>query len=104
LDKEGYLIQNLKQWEEDSLVGDRFKELVGGGWLALLEENIFKPLDREAFEVFKKVSAEDMNGIIESQMMSKVVDLIKGRIQSIIHQGENAKAALINRGEEEDGD
>jgi len=101
LDNADYQVENLKRLEEESIIGDRFKDFIDGGWLDLLNDNIFEPLDKEAFELFKKVPAEDCNGIIESQMMSKVVDLIKGRIQSRIHQGENAKASLIAIGEED---
>jgi hypothetical protein len=102
LDNAEYQRENIRKWEEDSIVGDRFKDFTDGGWLDLLNEHIFSPLNKEAFELFKKVPAEDSNGIIESQMMSKMVDLIKGRIQSCIHQGQNAKAALIDIGEEDD--
>lgn len=103
MDREQILRDNAKQLEKESLIGDKFFDFVEGGWLELLDEYVFRPLDREAFELFKKVPAEDANGIIESQMMSKVVDLIKGRIQTRIHQGQNAKAALIESGKEHDG-
>lgn len=78
-----------------SNIGDKLEDLKINGVFDILEEYIFKPLDRGAFEAFKKIDPADTTRIIETQMMSKMIDSIKREVESKINQGKLAKDCLL---------
>jgi hypothetical protein len=59
-----------------------------------LVQHVLEPLDRRAFETFKRVIPTEPYEIVQAQMMSKVIDLIKAEIDSLIQLGYLAKEAL----------
>ncbi len=92
--------EDIKILEKKALYGNRFINLLDSEQWKLLDEEIFKPLDRSAFETFKKVEPSDVNGIIEVQMISKVIDKIKLEISIKINEGVFAKNQLKLMAEE----
>lgn len=80
--------------QEVSMLGDRLKDFRANPMYALLDEHIFKPIEQNAFNAFKKISADDKTQIIQAQIMSKVVDLIRQMIDGKINEGDLAKAVL----------
>lgn len=61
---------------------------------------IFDRLDRAAFETFKKIQPSDTDGIIQAQMMSKVIDQIRRELDRIVRQGDLAREYLKGEMEE----
>ena len=93
----------LKGLEHKSLMGDRlFNMLKTGAW-ETIENQILKPIEKEAFEAYKKVDPSDLAAVTQAQMMSKIVDIIRARMQGTIDEGKLAKQQIKQIGEEEDG-
>jgi hypothetical protein len=55
---------------------------------------IFDALDQKAFETFKKVDPSDVNGVIQTQMMSKVISQLWREIDNTIREGDLALQTL----------
>jgi len=81
-------------------IGAQFETMQRNGTLGYLEEHIFKPLDQGAFELFKMTPAGETVSVIEAQMMGKMIDKIRGRIQALIDDGKMAATEI--RMQEED--
>jgi hypothetical protein len=90
----------LKQAEEKSRLGDKFRDFEANGVIATLEDHIFKPFEQVAFEEFKKVDPANTAQVIWAQMMSSVVDEMRRKIDSIISEGQKAKEDIKNYNEE----
>ena len=93
----------LKQAEHKSLMGDRFFNMLKTGTWETIENQILKPIEKEAFEVYKKVDPSDLAAVTQAQMMSKIVDTIRAKMQSTIDEGKLAKQQIKQIGEEENG-
>lgn len=81
---------------ETSRKGDRMRDFKESEHYAAFIQIILDPLDRKAFETFKRVDPASPNDIIQAQMASKIVDQIKQEIESVISQGDLAKEYLRN--------
>lgn len=75
-------------------IGLKLKTIISGADYKLLEEYVLVPLQISAFETFKKVDAADTIQVIESQMMSKIIDAIRREIEIKINQGLLAEKQL----------
>jgi len=94
--------EDLKAYEEASRTGDALENLKRSGDFAVFVEKILEPLDRGAFEVFKKVDPEDTIGIIEAQQMSKMLDRIDDELKRMIQEGYYAKEQIKNSTHEQE--
>lgn len=86
----------LQQLEEQARLGDKMKSFLKDGAYQILNDEILEPLDRAAFEAFKKVNARDELAVVETQMMSKIIDRIKKTIEEKIALGDYARQELLN--------
>lgn len=89
-------MEHLKEIEERARLGDILADFANNGSLAILEDHILKPLDRGAFETFKKVDPSNLAEVMQTQMMSKVIDRIRQEIHSKIEEGKLAKQTLLD--------
>lgn len=81
---------------ELSKIGDDLKNFKDEGGYAMLRKHILNPLEKGAFEAFKNVPAEDINRVMETQMMWKIIDMIRKTIDNKINEGLMAKNQLNN--------
>lgn len=93
--------QRLTEISRISNILAEFKESGGYG---TLEEYILKPLERGAFNAFKSVKADDATSVIETQMMAKVIDMIRQTIDNKIQEGRLAMNTLTNLNSTSEGD
>lgn len=91
---ENYPLEELKRLEEKAHAGDAMRDFLNNGSYDLLNKKILEPMERAAFEVFKKIKADDHIGIVEAQMMSKVINQIRSTIESIIQEGQLAQETI----------
>ncbi len=77
----------LHRMEQISHIGDKLHDFSTNGSLSTLEEYVLEPLDKAAFETFKKVDPDKIPQIIQAQMMSKVIDEIRQTINKKIEEG-----------------
>ena len=81
---------------ERVVIGQRLQELLFGNDFKVLHEHILLPLQVGAFEAFKKVSADDTIHVLETQLMSKMIDTIQKEVEIKINQGRLAEEQLKN--------
>ena len=100
------LTENILVLREQIQTGNRLQEVLGGMDFAMLKEHILLPLQIGAFETFKKVDAKDTVRVMETQMMSKMIDTIRKEIEKKINQGHLAELQIKSlpelSGEEEE--
>ena len=100
------LTENILVLREQVQVGQRLQEVLEGKDFAVLKEHILLPLQVGAFEIFKKVDAKDFARVMETQMMSKMIDTIRKEIEKKINQGRLAEQQMKSlpelSGEEEE--
>ena len=100
------LTENILVLREQIQVGQRLQEVLEGKDFAMLKEHILLPLQVGAFEIFKKVDAKDTVRVMETQMMSKMIDTIRKEIEKKINQGHLAELQIKSlpelSGEEEE--
>lgn len=88
------LTENVLVLRERVAVGQRLQEVLNGNDYAVLKEHVLIPLQLSAFEAFKKIDAEDVVKVIETQMMSKILDALQKEVQIKINQGLLAQEQL----------
>jgi hypothetical protein len=76
--------------------GDFMRDFQASEFWGPINETIFDALDRKAFETFKKIDPSDTMGIMQAQMMSKVIAQIRQEIDRIIQQGLLAREQLAH--------
>src|SRR3972149_5040007 len=100
------LTENILVLREQIQTGKRLQEVLEGTDFAVLKEHILLPLQIGAFETFKKVDAKDITRVMETQMMSKMIDTIRKEIEKKINQGHLAELQIKSlpelSGEEEE--
>lgn len=79
---------------EKEYIGRRLREIKDGKDFKTVEEYILLPLQISAFEAFKKADAGDAIQIIETQMMSKIIDMIRKEMEIKINSGKLAEQRL----------
>ena len=77
-------------------IGQRLQGLLNGEDFKVLHEHILLPLQVGAFEAFKKVPASDTLHVLETQLMSKMIDTIQKEVEIKINQGRLAEEQLKN--------
>lgn len=82
VDRETYEIAQLGEFFEDFVLSKEW---------TMLTRHIFDVLDMKAFETFKKIDPADTTGIMQAQMMSKMIDEIKKEISKLVEQGRLAR-------------
>lgn len=90
---------------DTDMIGGKFEAFLRESY-PLLDEHILTKIESEAWDTFKKIPADDVVGIIEAQMMSKIVDKIRAEIDRLIKRGQEARQRLkdstLSDEEEED--
>lgn len=101
---ETYPPEELRKLEEKVQVGNWFYDFLHTGPYDLLNKHVLVPMDEGAFEVFKTIKADDHIGIVEAQMMSKVIGRIRTTIEAKINEGRMATETIkqLNSLPEED--
>jgi len=95
--------EELVRLEKVSHIGDAMQAFVNGsGGLEVLETYILTPLEKKAFETFKQVNPVMQAEVIQTQMMSKVIDQIRQEIQIKIEEGRLAADSIINSTQEDE--
>lgn len=79
---------------KESENGDRMQEFIASPHYNTLMELVIEPLEKGAFNAFKKVNPEKFMEVAQTQIMAKIVDKIVSEMHSIIQRGEHAKATL----------
>lgn len=79
-----------------STIGDNFRDFRDKGPLDLLEKYVLTPMEKGAFEAFKKVDPSDTVQVMETQKMSQIIDQIRAAIEQKIQEGNLAKEYLRN--------
>jgi len=90
--------QHLK---EISQKGDMFEVFLKEGCYETLNKYILEEIEKEAFNTYKNVIPENVSEVIQSQMMGKIVDLIRRKIENKIQEGRLAKHRLSTLSDEE---
>ena len=93
--------EEIIQLSEYSQVGDLMEDFSRNN-LPDLNKYILEPLEKAAFETFKKVDPSDVNAVMQTQMMSKMIDKIRQEISSLIHRGKLAKHQILTSTQEEE--
>ena len=88
--------EEINRLIEISKIGDDLKNFKEQGGCAVLQKHILTPLEKGAFDAFKNVPAEDTNRVMETQMMWKIIDMIRKTIDIKINEGLMAKNQLNN--------
>lgn len=99
------LTENIIVLRERIAVGQRLQQVLNGDDFKTLHEHILLPLQVGAFEAFKKIPASDTVLVLETQLMSKMIDTIQKEVEIKINQGRLAEEqlkALPEMGEQED--
>lgn len=94
----------IEQAKSRSDLGDKFREMQANGALVLLEANIFKKIEKEAFDLYKSTDPSDMPAVAQAQLMGKIVDNIRSRIEIIIQEGNKAKDDIKNFNKESENE
>jgi hypothetical protein len=84
----------FRNYQEESRVGELFKNYELTGVLDNLEEHLLKPIEDSAFELFKTTPAEQTERVIETQMMGKVIQIIRRTWEQKIQDGVYARQKL----------
>ncbi len=95
------LSEQIQTYIEVSRIGDQMEQFKASEHSSNFVQHILEPLDRRAFETFKKVTPTEPYEVVQAQMISKSIDAIKGEIDSLIQLGYLAKQALKSSDEEE---
>jgi hypothetical protein len=93
--------EEMNRLLEISKIGDDLKNFKEEGGYAILQKYILDPFEKEAFEAFQDVIATDVDSVIETQMMGKIVRRIRQAIEIKINEGMLAKSQLKNNSEGE---
>ena len=93
----------MKKLEDQSLLGDKMNNIYLQGVWHDLEENIFQPLEDDAFSIFKEVEATNVSAVAQAQMLGAAIDKIRSKIKAIINEGTLAKQQIEQIGEEKNG-
>jgi len=59
-----------------------------------IEEHIFRPMREGALDTFETILPSDIDGIVQTQMMGKMVKRFRSRIDSLIQEGLLAKEQI----------
>lgn len=74
---------------------ERLESVVHNGSFDILIELIFDPMEKEAFEVFKKIDPNATMEIVQAQKMAQIIAEIKRRVESKILEGNLVRQQLI---------
>ncbi len=94
--------KDIERYAKVSSIGDKLLDLKESGSYKVLDEHIFKEIERGAFEAFKRVKPDETVEIIQTQMMAKIVDKIRCMIDAKIEEGKLAKQTLIHSTREDE--
>lgn len=92
----------LKEQEGIALIGNALEDLTRTEGFKVFIEHVLEPMDRAAFETFKKVPAEETTSVLQTQIISKVINGIRADIDKKIQAGRLARDTLINSTQEEE--
>ncbi len=81
--------------------GEFFERFLKSKEWAVFDEEILERLDRKAFETFKRVDPNNKIEIIQTQMMSKIINQIRREIDNIVEEGRLARLNLETLPEED---
>ena len=94
------MISEEQRLFEISTIGDNLRDFRDKGALELLEKHILIPMEKGAFEAFKKIDPSDTVQVMETQKLSQIIDQIRATIEQKIQEGNLAKEYLRNQAEE----
>lgn len=94
------MISEEQRLFEISTIGDNLRDFRDKGPLELLEKYVLIPMEKGAFEAFKKVDPSDTVQVMETQKLSQIIDQIRATIEQKIQEGNLAKEYLRNQAEE----
>lgn len=92
---------DLREQERVARSGEKLEAFVETGAFDVLISEVLDPMEREAFEVFKKLSPNDPIEIIQAQKMAQIVSEIKRRVEKKIQQGLEARKQIIENSTQE---
>ena len=88
--------EEINRLLELSKIGDDLKNFKESGGYAVLKEHVLDPLERGTFEAFVEIPADDINAIIMTQAMAKIIKKIYQEIDIKINEGMLSKNQLNN--------
>lgn len=94
--------EQVQEYIEISRIGEKMLNFKMSDHYAAFKQYVLDVLDREAFEVFKKVVPTEQYEIIQAQMMSKCVYAVEAKIDGLINQGALARESLKTMSQEEE--
>jgi hypothetical protein len=84
--------------------GEKLQSFLETGAFDVLISEVLDPMEKEAFEAFKKLPPNDAISIIQTQKMAQIVDEIKRRVERKISAGLSAKQQIVNDSNPEEGE
>ena len=88
--------------QELAQAGDMLRNLLSSTEYQVLDREVFKPIEQEAFEVFCRVDPADTGAVMQAQKMKQVMDVIRTRINQCVEQGRLARHQLNTSTQEDD--
>jgi hypothetical protein len=76
--------------------GERLESFVETGAFDVLIELVLDPMEKEAFEAFKKIDPSETLEVLQTQKLAQVVAEIKRRVESKIQAGLFARQQLLD--------
>lgn len=89
-------MDDLQRLTEMATLSDDFKGIMQSRAYDLINTHVFDRMYQRAFETFKKVKADDTTAIIETQMIGKVIELVRREFEIIVAEGDAARVHLAN--------
>lgn len=88
--------EDIKIIQDKAYLGERLQQFFDNGSYGLLNEHILSPLERAAFEAFMKIKPDELSEVIQTQMMGKMIALVRNMITQKINEGKLARETLKN--------
>lgn len=98
----GKATSDVELLRQQALQGERLEGVVISGAFDILVDDIFSPLEQEAFKAFKTVDPSNFYQVCQAQQYGKVVDEVKRRVERKIELGRSARQRLIELASQED--
>lgn len=95
---------NLREHQDIAMAGDALQRVISSGAMETLEREIFEPMERDAFEVFKKIAPDNTLEILQAQKISQVIQEIRRRINKKIDMANEARQSILENSTLKEGE